>query len=109
MSYKTIPKRFTIEMVHCVIILINSLPHNGGLYSVLSPRETVTKMFRCPNICIKQYLLEVDINDIEQERSINTLYYINIVGIIPTPPTIVKRVNYMGMLEIYPMVSNLQI
>ena len=42
MPYKTIPKRFTIEMVHCVIILMNSLPRKGSLHSVLSPKEIVT-------------------------------------------------------------------
>ena len=42
MPYKTIPKRFTIEMVHCVVVLMNSLPRKGSLHSVLSPREIVT-------------------------------------------------------------------
>ena len=27
MTYTTIPKRFTIEMVYCVVIPVNSLPH----------------------------------------------------------------------------------
>ena len=40
--YKTIPKRMTIEMVHRVIILMNSIPRKGSLHSLFSPRETVT-------------------------------------------------------------------
>ena len=42
MSYKTIPKRLTIEMVHHVVILMNSLPCKGILHSILFPREIVT-------------------------------------------------------------------
>lgn len=57
MPFKTIPKQFMIEMVHCVVVLINSLPDKGGLHAVLSPREVVTKKkFRCPKICIRQYV-----------------------------------------------------
>ena len=53
MPYKTIPKRLMIEMVHRVVILMNSLPHKGSLHSILSPREIVTgNKFRCPTICI---------------------------------------------------------
>ena len=56
MPYKTVPKRFTIEMVHRVVILMNSLPCKGSLHSVLSPREIVTgKQFWCPKIRISQY------------------------------------------------------
>ena len=40
--YKTIPKRLTIEMVHRVVILMNSLSFQGSLYRILSPREIVT-------------------------------------------------------------------
>jgi hypothetical protein len=42
MPYKRIPKRFTIEMVRKVTMLINSLPKSNGIHSVLSPREIVT-------------------------------------------------------------------
>jgi hypothetical protein len=50
MPYKKIPKRFTIGMVHKVTMLINSLPKQNGIHSVLSPREIVTgKKFRCPS------------------------------------------------------------
>jgi hypothetical protein len=42
MPYKRIPKRFTIEMVHQITILINSLPKQNGIHSILSPREIVT-------------------------------------------------------------------
>ena len=39
MPYTTIPKRFMIKMVHRAITLMNSLPHKGGLYSVISPTQ----------------------------------------------------------------------
>ena len=53
MPYTTIPKRFTIKVVHRVIVLINSLPRKGGLYSALSPRKILTdNKFRCPKIRI---------------------------------------------------------
>jgi hypothetical protein len=57
MPYKKIPKRFTIEMVHKVTMLINSLPKKNGIHLILSPREIVTgKKFRCPSIKIGQYV-----------------------------------------------------
>jgi hypothetical protein len=42
MPYKKIPKQFTIGMVHRITALINSLPKQNGIHSVLSPREIVT-------------------------------------------------------------------
>jgi hypothetical protein len=42
MPYKRIPKRFTIEMLHRITMLINSLPKQNGIHSILSPREIVT-------------------------------------------------------------------
>ena len=64
-------------MVHCVVILMNSLPRKGGLHSVLSPREIVTgHKFRCPKTQIEQYVqgLVGSTNDTENERSIDALY-----------------------------------
>jgi hypothetical protein len=56
MPYKKIPKQFTIEMVYKITMLVNSLPKQNGIHSVLSPREIVTgKKFRCPSIKIGQY------------------------------------------------------
>ena len=77
MLYKAIPKRLTIEMVHRVVVLMNSLPRKGSLHSILSPRKILTSnMFRCPTICIGQYKqgLVGAANDTEQGRSINALY-----------------------------------
>jgi hypothetical protein len=57
MPYKKLPKRFTIEMVHKVTRLVNSIPKQNGIHSILSPREIVTgKKFRCPAIRIGQYV-----------------------------------------------------
>jgi hypothetical protein len=77
MSYGKLPKRFTIEMVHKVTMLINSLPKQNGIHSVLSPREIVTgEKFRCPSIKIGQYvqLHTGGTNNTDQERSIDSLY-----------------------------------
>jgi hypothetical protein len=68
----------TIEMVHKVTMLINSLPKQNGLHSVLSPREIVTgKKFRCPSIRIGQYVQGhtggTNSTD-DKERSIDSLY-----------------------------------
>ena len=117
MPYTTMPKRFSIDMVHCVVVLVSLLPCNGGLHSVISPKELVTgKKFRCPKVQIGQYIqgLVGGTNDTEQERSINALYLgrtdngrghtafkldvkaddsINRVVVIPTPQTIINRVN----------------
>jgi hypothetical protein len=38
MPYKKIPKRSTIEMVHRITMLINLLPKQNGIHSILSPR-----------------------------------------------------------------------
>ena len=42
MPYKIIPKCMTIEMIHCVIILMNALRRKGSLDSILLPREIRT-------------------------------------------------------------------
>jgi hypothetical protein len=77
MPYKKIPKRFTIEMVHKVTMLINSLPKNNGIHSILSPREIVTgKKFRCLSIKIGQYVQghTGGSNSTDQERCVDALY-----------------------------------
>jgi hypothetical protein len=126
MPYKKIPKRFTIEMVHRVTMLINSLPKQNGIHSILSPREIVTgKKFRCPSIKIGQYVqgLTGGSNNTEQERSIDSLYIgradngsghvvfklntkqpvsVNRVTIIPTTDAIIKTVNDMAEQEQQP-------
>ena len=123
MPYKTIHKRMTIEMVHRVIILKNSISWKGILHSILSPRELVTgKKSRCPTIRIGQYIqgLVGSTNSTDQERSIDALYLgrvengsghivfkldtkavvsVNRVVLIPTPSTIIDRVNEMGHSE----------
>jgi hypothetical protein len=76
MPYKKIPKQFTIEMVHRVTTLINSLPKQNGIHSILSPREIVTgKKFRCQDIKIRQYVQghTGGTNSTEQERSVDAL------------------------------------
>ena len=77
MLYKIIPNRMTIEMVHRIIILMNSIPRKGSLHSILSPREIITgKKFRCLTIQIGQYIQGIvgGTNDTDEERSIIALY-----------------------------------
>jgi hypothetical protein len=77
MPYKRIPKRFTIEMVHKVTMLINSLPKQNGIHSILSPREIVTgKKFRCSTVVIGQYVQghTGGTNSTDNERSVDALY-----------------------------------
>jgi hypothetical protein len=64
-------------VVNRVTALINSLPKQNGIHSILSPREIVTgKKFRCPSIQIGQYVQghTGGTNDTGQERSIDSLY-----------------------------------
>jgi hypothetical protein len=126
MPYKKIPKRFTIEMVHRVTMLINSLPKQKGIHSILSPRGIITgKKFRCPSIKIGQYVQghTGGSNDTEQKRSIDSLYIgradngsghvvfklntkqlvsVNRVTPIPTNEAIIKTVNDMAEQERQP-------
>jgi hypothetical protein len=126
MPYKKLPKRFTIEMVHKVTMLINSLPKMNGIHSVMSPREIVTgKKFRCPTIKIGQYVQghTGGTNSTDKERSIDALYIgradngsghqvfklstkqpvsVNRVTIIPTSEATITTVNTIGEQESQP-------
>jgi hypothetical protein len=126
MPYKKLPKRFTIEMVHRITILINSLPKQNGIHPVLSPREIVTgKKFRCPTIRIGQYVQghTGGNNSTDEERSIDALYIgradngsghvvfklntkqpvsVNRVTVIPTNDATIKTVNDIGEQENQP-------
>ena len=123
MPYKKLPMRFTIEMVHQVAQLINSLPKSNGIHAILSPREIVSgKKFRCPTIKIGQYVqgLTGGTNSTDQERSIDALYIgradngsghsvfklstkqvvsVNRVVIIPTSEATITAVNHIGNEE----------
>jgi hypothetical protein len=46
MPYEKIPKQFTIEMVHTIIKLINSLPKQNGIHSIITTRNR-----RVPSDC----------------------------------------------------------
>jgi hypothetical protein len=123
MPYKKIPKRFTIEMVHRITMLINSLPKQNGIHSILSPREIVTgKKFRCPSIRIGQYVQghTGGSNSTDQERSVDALYIgradngsghivfklntkqpvsVNRITPIPTTEATIETVNNIGEQE----------
>jgi hypothetical protein len=126
MPYKKIPKRFTIEMVNKITMLVNSLPKQNGIHSVLSPREIVTgKKFRCPSIKIGQYVQGHTgrTNSTNQERSVDSLYIdradngsghvvfklnakqpisVNQVTVIPATEATIETVNNIGEQEDQP-------
>jgi hypothetical protein len=126
MPYKKIPKRFTIEMVHKVTMLINSLPKSNVIHSVLSPREIVTgKKFRCPSIRVGLYFQGHigGSNSTDQERSVDALYIgradngsghvvfklntklpvsVNRVTVIPTSEATIETINDIGEQESQP-------
>jgi hypothetical protein len=101
-------------------MLINSLPKQNGIHSVLSPQEILTgKKFRCPSIKIGQYVQghTGGTNDTNQERSIDALYIgqgdngsghvvfklntkqpvsVNCVTVVPTSEADMKTVNDIG-------------
>jgi hypothetical protein len=127
MPYKKLPKQFTIEMVHKVTMLVNSLPKQNGIHYVLSPREIVTgKKFRRPSIKIGQYVQghTGGSNKTDQERSIDSLYIgradngsghvvfklntkqavsVNRVTVIPTSEATIKMVDDVGEQESQPV------
>lgn len=126
MPYKKIPKQFLIEMIQRVVVLVNSLPRKGGIHCVMLSREIVTGLrLRCLEIRICQYVqgLIWGTKSTEQERSIDALYLgmtdngsgqivsklntkavvsVNRGEVIPTPTTIIDRVNAMGEAEQQP-------
>jgi hypothetical protein len=126
MPFSKLPKQFTIEMVQRVTRLINSLPKQNGLHSVIAPREIVTgKKFRCPTIRVGQYVQghTGGTDSTDQERSIDSLYIgranngsghevfklntkqlvsVNRVTVIPTSDATTKIVNDIGEQERQP-------
>ena len=77
LPYKRLPKRFLIELVSKVTVLMNSLPKKGGIHRIMSPRELVTgKKLRVPEHHIGQYVqgLTGGNNDTGKERSVDALY-----------------------------------
>jgi hypothetical protein len=81
LPYSKLPKRFLIEMVNQVIKLMNSLPKQGGIHRIISPRELITgRKLRVPTVHIGQYVQGLTggkttgSNDTGIERSIDALY-----------------------------------
>jgi hypothetical protein len=126
MPYRRLPKRFTIEMVHKIAMLVNSLPKQNGIHSIVSPREIVTgRKFRCPTIRIGQYVQghTGGPNNTDVERSIDALFLgradngsghvvfklstkqsvsVNRVTEIPTSEATIKVANDIGENEYQP-------
>jgi hypothetical protein len=77
LPYKKLPKRFLIELVSRVTMLMNSIPKKGGIHRIISPRELITgKKLRVPEHHIGQYIQghTGGNNDTGKERSIDALY-----------------------------------
>jgi len=58
MPYKTLPKRFTIEMVKRTVLIMTSLVRkNNHIHPVQSPRQLVTGLpLRMPKAQVGQYI-----------------------------------------------------
>jgi hypothetical protein len=115
--------RLMIEMVHRVTMLINSIPKQNRIHSILSLREIVTgRKFRCPSIKIGQYVQghTGGSNSTDEERSINALHIgradngsghivfklntkqpvsVNCITLIPTTKATIETVNTIGEQE----------
>ena len=126
MPYKKLPRRFIVEMVYRIVILVNSIPRKGGVHKSLSPREIITgKKFRCPEIEIGQYVQAHvgGTNSTEEERTVDALYLgrsdngsghevfkistkepisVNRVTVMPAPQDIIDLMNRMGEKEHQP-------
>jgi hypothetical protein len=77
LPFKKLPKRFLIELVYRVTMLMNSLPKKGGIHHIISPRELITgKKLRVPEHPIGQYVQghTVGTSDTGKERSVDALY-----------------------------------
>ena len=56
MPFKRLPKRFVIEMVERVTILVNSIPRADGVHDAILARQLVTgKILRIPACKIREY------------------------------------------------------
>ena len=42
MPFSHVPRRFLIEVLKQVTVLVNLMPRKGGIHAVLSPREIIT-------------------------------------------------------------------
>jgi hypothetical protein len=114
-------------MVHIITMLVNSLPIQNGIHSVLSPREIVTgkKIQMSFHQYIGQYVQghTGGTNSTDQERSVDSLYIrradngsghvvfklntkqpvsVNWVTVIPTTDAIIKTINDIGEGESQP-------
>jgi hypothetical protein len=77
LPYKKLPKRFLIELVYRVTMLMNYLPKKGGSHHIISPRELITgKKLRVPEHHIGQYVQghTGGTSDTCKERSVDPLY-----------------------------------
>jgi hypothetical protein len=74
LPYKKLPKRFLIELVYRVTMLINYLPKKGGIPRIISPRELVTgKKLRVPDHHIGQYVQGIqEVLSIQEKKDLWT-------------------------------------
>ena len=78
LPFKKLPRRFTIEIVKRVVVLINSFARKSGVHSVMSPRQIMFGRKFIPPLCkIGELVLSYDTygsNDTGQERAFYGLY-----------------------------------
>lgn len=120
LPYTKYPRRLLASIVERVVLLVNSLPRENGIHTVLSPREIVTgNKLRYPKVKLGSYVQAIvgGTNDTDVERSIDGLYIgrsdngsghqvlkiktmrvvsVNRVTEIPIPQEIINKINELG-------------
>ena len=123
MPFSHVPKRFLIEVVRQVMILVNSIPRKGGVHAALSPQEIILgKKLYTLKYKIGQYVQGhlKSTNDTGKEKGVDGLYLgpadngcshsifkletkqpISVPRVTPIPITnnIFKRVSQLGKEE----------
>ena len=78
LPFRKLPRRFTIELVKRIVVLINSFARKSGVHSVMSPRQIMFGWKFIPPLCkIGELVLAYDTygsNDTGQKRAFYGLY-----------------------------------
>ena len=78
-SFDRYPKRFNIEMLKRVVVLINSFRRKSGVHPVMSPRQILFwKKFKTPLCKIGKLLMAYDVTTINKTRIPRALYALHI-------------------------------
>ena len=79
--FKRYPKRFTIELMKRVVVLINSFRRKSGVHPVMSPRQILfNKKFKTPLCKIGELVMAYDVtadNKTTTPRAFYALYIVH--------------------------------